>query len=159
MRPSPNDAVEFGAIVADEEDVVSREREADGPADDAPRHVPTASDRPGEAGDRGPLATGRAGRCAERRHVAVEHDRVGVDRRAPRLRAVGSDLDADRAPVADDDLVDAALNSIVPPSRRSRPASASASRCMPPSTRHTPCCSTCATSISVAGAANGDEPQ
>ena len=40
-----------------------------------------------------------------------------------------------------------------------RSASARAMRCMPPSTSQTPSRSTCATSISVAGARNGDEPQ
>ena len=41
----------------------------------------------------------------------------------------------------------------------SQPVRVLASRCMPPATDHTPCCSTCATSISVAGACSGEPPQ
>ena len=51
------------------------------------------------------------------------------------------------------------------PNRKRAPCS-SASRCMasavrrmPPFTYHTPSCSTCATSISVAGASHGEQPQ
>ena len=85
--------------------------------------------------------------------VGVADDGVGLD-----ALAVGQN-DAGRAAAADGDLGDRRLE--CGPWRHgcaARSARACASRTMPPSTSQTPCCSTWAISISVAGAWNGEDP-
>jgi hypothetical protein len=47
---------------------------------------------------------------------------------------------------------------IVTPQRAASPAIACASANMPPSTVHTPLCSTCAIKFKVAGASKGEDP-
>jgi hypothetical protein len=77
---------------------------------------------------------------------------------AASLSPVSSTTPSIRPPAVETEATDA-LQRMSAPSRVATRASASASRYMPPSTYQTPSCSTCATSISVAGAAKGDEPQ
>ena len=114
-----------------------------------------------ERARRGIAAAARAGTAGpnrparDRADVGVDHDRVGLDALAARKP------DATGAAAGDEDLARPPRRSgiVGAAGRCASSASASASRCMPPSTSQTPSCSTCATSISVAGARNGEEPQ